>query len=46
MEKKDLKFYEAPEVDVVYLGVGAQILAGSGNPDDPFDDKKEDPEEV
>jgi hypothetical protein len=30
MEKKDLKFYEAPAVEVVELEVKSSILAGSG----------------
>jgi len=46
MEKKELKFYEAPELEFVELEVEGQLLAGSPNPDDPFDDSKaETPEE-
>lgn len=37
MDKKELKFYEAPATEVVELKVNAQLLAGSPNPDDPFD---------
>ena len=29
MDKKDLKFYEAPATEVVELNVEAQLLAGS-----------------
>jgi len=43
MDKKVLKMYEAPEVEIVELEVEAQLLAGSGtnadNADvDPLDD--------
>ena len=31
MDKKELKFYEAPACDVVELNVVSSILAGSGN---------------
>ena len=31
MDKKELKFYEAPACDVVELMVVSSILAGSGN---------------
>ena len=31
MDKKELKFYEAPACDVVELKVVSSILAGSGN---------------
>jgi hypothetical protein len=35
MDKKVLKMYEAPEVEIVELEVEAQILAGSSlNPDE------------
>jgi hypothetical protein len=39
MDKKELKFYEAPACEVVELKVESQLLAGSGiegvdNPDD------------
>ena len=37
MDKKELKFYETPASEVVELEVEAQLLAGSPNPDDPFD---------
>ena len=40
MDKKVLKFYAAPACEVVELNVEAQLLAGSPNPDDPFDDSK------
>ena len=40
MDKKELKFYEAPACEVVELNVEAQLLAGSANLDDPFDDSK------
>ena len=42
---KDLKMYEAPASEVVELEANAVLLAGS-NPDNPFDGKTEDPEEV
>ena len=29
MDKKELKFYEAPACDVVELNVNAQLMAGS-----------------
>ena len=45
MDKKVLKMYEAPAVEIVELEVEAQILAGS-NPDNPLDDSTEEPEEV
>ena len=45
MDKKLLKMYEPPEVEIVELEVEAQILAGR-NPDNPFDDQTEEPEEV
>ena len=41
MDKKELKFYEAPAYEVVELEVEAQLLAGSPNPDDPFDGSTE-----
>ena len=51
MDKKELKFYEAPAAEVVDLElqgmlcvsgeVEAQLLAGSPNPDDPFDGSTE-----
>ena len=46
MEKKDLKFYEAPACDIVELKVNAQLLAGSPNPDDPFDGSSSEPDEI
>ena len=46
MDKKELKFYETPAAEVVELEVEAQLLAGSPNPDDPFDGHTEEPEEV
>lgn len=46
MDKKELKFYEAPVTEVVELEVEAQLLAGSGNPDNPLDDSTADTEEM
>ena len=46
MNMKDLKMYEAPASEVVELEANAVLLAGSNNPDNPFDGKTEDPEEV
>ena len=46
MDKKDLKWYESPVMETVDVEVEGQILAGSPNPDDPFDGKTEEPEEV
>jgi len=37
MNKKDLKFYEAPVLEVVELEANAVLLADS-NTDNPFDD--------
>jgi hypothetical protein len=46
MDKKKLKFYESPAYEVVELEVEAQLLTGSPNPDNPFDDSSEEtPEE-
>ena len=46
MDKKDLKWYESPVMETVDVEVEGLILAGSPNPDDPFDDSKaETPEE-
>ena len=45
MNMKDLKMYEAPASEVVELEAKAVLLAGS-NPDNPFDGKTEEPEEV
>lgn len=47
MDKKKLKFYEAPAAEVVELEVEAQLLAGSSDPStNPFHDATEEPEEV
>lgn len=35
MDKKELKFYEAPVQEVVNLNLEAQLLAGSFDPEDP-----------
>ena len=45
MVKKDLKFYEAPQLDAVELEAASVLLAGS-DPNDPFDGKTGEPEEV
>jgi hypothetical protein len=46
MDKKDLKFYEAPASDVVELEAEAQILAGSVNSkENPFSDSTYEGEE-
>lgn len=46
MDKKELKFYEAPAAEVVELEVGTQLLAGSKNPaENPFSDSTEETEE-
>ena len=37
MDKKDLKFYVAPNQEVVELKASTTLLAGSPNPDNPFD---------
>lgn len=42
MEKKELKWYEAPACEVVELNVNAQLMAGSptgGGSEDIEDDK-------
>ena len=44
MNKKDLKWYEAPASEVVELEM-SQIICAS-NPDNPFDGSTEEPEEV
>jgi len=44
MNKKDLKWYEAPASEVVELEM-SQIICAS-NPDNPFDGSTEVPEEV
>ena len=46
MDKKELKFYEAPATEVVELNVEAQLLAGSPNLDNPLDDSTADTEEM
>ncbi|MBQ9665355.1 MAG: hypothetical protein IJV33_02645 [Bacteroidaceae bacterium] len=38
MEKKELKFYEAPELEVLNMDVEGFFC--ESNPDDPFDDSK------
>jgi len=47
MEKKDLKFYEAPAVESVELEIEGQIMAGSpkGMKSDDYDDGFVDDEE-
>jgi len=45
MDKKELKFYEAPAMDVVELKVNVALLAGS-NPLDPDEDAVPDDEKV
>ena len=45
MDKKELKFYEAPVMDVVELKVNVALLAGS-NPLDPDEDAVPDDEKV
>ena len=37
MDKKVLKFYEAPSQEVVELKASTTLLSGSTNPDNPFD---------
>ena len=44
MDKKVLKMYEAPAVEIVELEVEAQLLAGSS--DNPLDDSTEPTPEV
>ena len=44
MDKKELKFYEAPACDVVELNVEASLLAGSPTTN-PFDDSTQETEE-
>ncbi|MBQ9666981.1 MAG: hypothetical protein IJV33_10995 [Bacteroidaceae bacterium] len=46
MEKKELKFYEAPELEVLMMEIEGNLLDGSPNPDNPFDDSTGDTEEV
>ena len=45
MDKKELKFYEAPATEVVELNVEAQLLAGSptGGGSEDIDPEKIDP---
>jgi len=45
MNKKDLKFYEAPACEVVELEMQGALLTES-NPDNPFDGSTADPDEV
>ena len=45
MDKKELKFYEAPTCEVLELEVEDQLLAGSPATD-PFDGSTADPEEL
>jgi hypothetical protein len=45
MDKKVLKMYETPAVEIVELEVEAQILAGS-NKDNPLDDSTAGTEEM
>jgi len=42
MDKKQLKFYEAPACDAVELNVTAALMAGSPNPDNPLDNSTAD----
>ena len=46
MNKKELKFYEAPACDVVELNVKAKLMAGSVDPDNPLDGNTGDTEEM
>ena len=46
MDKKDLKFYEAPSQEVVELKASTTLLAGSPNPDNPFDGNTAETEEI
>ena len=41
MDKKELKFYETPALEVMEFEVEAQLLTGS-NPDNPLDESTED----
>ena len=46
MDKKELKFYEAPACEVVELNLENQLLAGSSNPkENPFSDSTYEGEE-
>jgi len=46
MDKKELKFYEAPACEVVELKASVSLLAGSTNPDNPMDGNTGDTEEM
>ena len=46
MNKKDLKFYVAPSQEVVELKASTTLLAGSPNPDNPFDGNTEHTPEI
>ena len=45
MDKKELKFYEAPACEVVELKASVNLMAGSPKTDPFNDDKEETPEE-
>ena len=45
MDKKELKFYEAPACEVVELNASFALLAGSAETN-PFDDSTSDTEEM
>ena len=45
MDKKELKFYEAPACEVVELKASVTLLAGRATTDPFNDDKEETPEE-
>ena len=45
MDKKELKFYEAPACEVVELNASSALLAGSAETN-PFDDSTSDTEEM
>jgi hypothetical protein len=45
MDKKELKFYLAPEAELVEVELDAQLLAGSPSTN-PFDDSTGDTEEM
>lgn len=38
MDKKELKFYVTPAEEIIDLELEAQLLAGSGDPDDVDDE--------
>jgi len=46
MDKKELKFYVTPDAELVDVELDAQLLAGSPNPDDPFDGSSSEPDEL